>query len=250
LKYNEYLKKTDAEATIQNKIAALNQFFKFAVKLNQIEENPFAIVKQKRPPSRAGERFLTVKQLDKLLDALYQKALKKPKHLQRYVAGLLSASIGPRISEVVGINRNDFLEFPDGSFGVKLHRKGNEYQIIPLREDVWEVIREFIGGSIDQLDNRPLFVNPSGNRITDVTLREWIREGAKTAGIRRKIKVHDLRHSCATHLLDQGETLENVRWLLNHKDIRTTQIYTGTTNKKISEKMPIKVKCIKETPVE
>lgn len=237
LNYNEYLKKNYAAATIQNTISPLRQFFEFCVKWGLIEKNPFAIVKQVGVQNRANEKFLTVKELDKLLEALYQ--YKKP---QRYVAGLLLASIGPRVSEVVQLSHNDFLELPDGNIGVRLLRKGGEYQIIPIREDVWEVVKDFMGHDVDPGDHRPLLVNPSGNRITPETLRTWIRETAKEAGIKKDMSTHWLRHSTGTHLLDRGESLENVRWLLGHKSIKTTQIYTHPTSKKISEKMPIKVK--------
>ncbi len=237
LNYNEYLKSTKSPATVQNTISPLKQFFDFAVKFRLITDNPFSIVKQKGVQNRANEKFLTVKELDKLLDALYQ--YKKP---QRYVAGLLLASIGPRVSEVVQLNHNDFLELPDGDIGVRLLRKSGKYQIIPLWEDVWEVVKDFMGHDIDPADDRPLFVNPSGNRITPETLRTWIRETAKKAGIKKDISTHWLRHSTATHLLDRGESLENVAWLLGHKNTRTTQIYTHPTNKRISEKMPISVR--------
>lgn len=237
LNYNEYLKQHNSPATIQNKISALRQFFEFCKTWGLIEKNPFAIVKQKGIQNRTNEKYLTVKELDKLLDALY--SYKKP---QRYIAGLLLVSLGLRVSETVQINHNDFLELPDGNIGVRIHRKGGDHQIIPLRNDVWKVVRDFMGHDIDPSDDRPLFLNPSGNRISTESMRAWIREAAKKARIKKNVSTHWLRHSTATHLLDRGESLENVRWLLNHKSIRTTAIYTHPTRKRISEKMPIKVK--------
>lgn len=236
LGYADFLGATVSPATVQNRISTLSRFFRFAKDCGLIETNPFAVVKQKKVPNRAQEKFLTVKELDRLLKALSIAGQRE------YVLGLLLASLGLRISEAWGLSHSDFLEAPDGSIEVRVLRKGGEIQLLPLRDDVWQVVRDFMGHDANSFSQVPLFLNPSKKRASVNSLRTWIEEAAKRAGIERKISPHWIRHSCATHLLDHGASLENVKWLLNHKNLLTTAIYLHETDKRISEKMPIEVK--------
>lgn len=236
LDYDAYLKQSCAPATVQRQISTLTRFFGFAHKCGLIEANPFAVVKQTSVPNHAAEKYLTVKELDRLLDTLADMGKRQ------YVLGLLLASLGLRIAEAQELSHSDFIESPDGGIEVRVHRKRDKYQLLPLREDVWQVIRDYLGHEPNQFDTRPVFLNPSGNRISSDGMRDWIEKAAKKAKIKKPITPHWIRHSTATHLLDRHESLENVRWLLGHASVKTTEIYTHATDKKISEKMPIKVK--------
>ena len=235
LDYNSYLGQTVAPATVQNRISALNRFFRFAKDCGLNDKNPFAVVKQVKVANHAREKFLTVKELDKLLKALLISGQRE------YVLGLLLAALGLRISEAGALSHSDFLEAPDGSIELRVKRKGGEVQLLPLRDDVWQVAKDFMGHGPNSFNQTPLFLNPSKKRASTNSLRTWIEEAAKKAGIKKKITPHFLRHSTATHLLDQGASLENVKWLLGHKSLETTSIYLHETDKKISEKMPITV---------
>ena len=239
LGYNTYLKGFCAPATVQRQISTLNMFFAFALKLEIIKTNSFAIVKQTKVPSSVKQKFLTANELDRLLNVLAET---RPKE---YVLGLILASLGLRISEAVNLSHNDFITSPDGGIEVRLLRKGNKIQLLPLRDDVWQVVQAFMGHGTDASDTRPLFTNPSGNRTSDVTLRSWIERAVKKAGIKKRATPHWLRHSFATLLLDKGQTLENVCWAMGHSNVSTTSIYLHPTDKKISDHMPINVKQIK-----
>lgn len=233
--YNTYLKGIDSPATVQRKISTLNRFYAFAMSCGLIQANPFTVVKQQRPPNKAKDKFLTVPELDQLLSVLSETGPRE------YVLGLLLASLGLRISEAVNLSHNDFIESPSGDIEVRLLRKGNKVQFVPLRQDVWEVVKSFIGHGPDAYDTEPLFKNPSGDRISARSVEAWIKKASEKAGISKPVTPHWIRHTTATHLLDQKESLENVCWLLGHSSIQITQLYTHPTDKKISEKMPIKV---------
>lgn len=236
ISYNDFLKVNYSEATTQNRISTLKKFFEFCQEVGLIEKNPFAVVKQVKVVNHCAERFLTEKELNKLLDAL------KAKSQQRYVLGLVLASLGLRISEAVNLSHSDFIEAPSGGIEISLLRKGNIQQSLPIRSDVWQVIEKFMGHGPNAFITEPLFKNPSGNRCSVVTLRTWVKEASKKAGITKDISPHWIRHSTATHLLDQGVTVKNVAWLLNHANTSTTSRYLHVTDRDISGKMPIKVR--------
>lgn len=236
LNYNEYLKKNYAAATVQNTISPLKQFFDFAVKFKLITDNPFAIVKQVGVPITSQDKFLTVKELDKLLNALAEK---NEKH---YVLGLLLAATGMRISEVQQLSWSDFIELPDGGIAINALRKGNIRQILPLRSDVWEVLKAFTGKEIDPGDNSPLFLNPSGKRATNESLRTWIREGAKRAKIKKPVSPHTLRHTFCSLSLAGGASVRDVQAYAGHSRLATTERYLHEQNMKVGEFMPLKVK--------
>lgn len=235
LDYDSYLKATVAPSTVQRHISTLTRFFAFAMKCGLVQTNPFAAVKQKRVPNRAAERFITAKELSKLLDEL------KKAGMREYVLGLLLASTGMRVSEVHGLSWNSFMEGPDGSILVNVLRKGGSYQLLPLREDVWDVLKAYMVREIDAQDNSPLFLNPSGQRASVESLRTWIREGAKRAGIKKAVSPHTLRHTFASLSLSNGASLQDVQAYLNHSSVTITQIYLHPQNMKVGEYMPIEI---------
>jgi len=236
IEYNSYLKGVDSPATIQRKISTLTRFFAFAMNCGLVTANPFVVVKQRKVPNRVAEKFLVSEEIDRLLVALRQKEEK------RYIFGLILAATGMRISEARNLCWCDFIEAPDGSILVNLLRKGNEYQLLPLRSDVWKEVQAFMDRPINQFDKAPLFLNYYGDLISDNGLRNWISEAAQKAGITKVCTPHVLRHSFATHSLANGADLRNVQAYLNHKSIKTTEAYLHATNMKVGEFMPINVK--------
>lgn len=236
LEFDKYIKTVNSDATVQRQISTLKKFFDFAMECGLIDKNPFAVIKQKGADNKCQEKFLTTKELNSLLDALYQEGQAE------YVLGLLLASLGLRISEAAQLSHNDFLEAPSGEIEVSLLRKGNKKQLLPLRDDVWQVVKNYMGHGVDPSNCQPLFLNPSKRRISSISLRAWVEKASKKAGISKTVTPHWIRHTTATLLLDKGVSLENVAWLLNHANIATTSRYLHPTERKISEKMPIDVR--------
>ncbi len=235
LDYDAYLKTTCSVATVQNRIATLKMFFKFAMECGLIDKNPFALIKQHKPPSNVANKFLTTTEIDRLLAALKQKGEK------RFILGLLLASTGMRISEAQEISWKDFYAMPDGSVSVSVHRKGNEYQLLALRNDVWEAIKAYAGKEINNFDQSHLFSNPSGDRASVVTLRAWIKAGARKAGIKKLVSPHTLRHSFCSNALSAGADIRDVQEYLNHRSLTTTQVYMHGQNKKVGDFLKLKL---------
>ena len=237
LNYSEYLKTTCALATIVNKITTLRTFFRFAMDCGLITSNPFTLIKQKGVPNRAGEKYLTTKEIDKLLTAL------KAAGQREYILGILLASTGIRISEAWELSWSSFVEAPDGTMLLNVLRKGGEYQLLPLRQDVWELIHTYMGNRpINQFDKHvPLFLNPSKQKASVVSLRTWIIDAGKKAGIKKHCNPHILRHSFATNSLDNKADLQNVSWYMGHSSIKTTSIYTHPTNKQVGDFLKLNI---------
>jgi site-specific recombinase XerD len=241
LSYDAYLKSQYGPATVQRHISTLTRFFGFAEKLGVIDRNPFGIVKQRKVPNRVAEKFLTKKELDRLLDALAEKGSK------RYILGLLLAATGARISEIQQLSWCDFLLLPDNSISINLLRKGNIRQLLPLRRDVFEVVKDFMGKELDPSDESPIFLNAQKKRASTVSLRTWIEEGRESAGLAKHITPHFLRHNFASSALAAGASLRNVQEYLNHSSVTTTQSYLHATDLRVGEFMPMTVKPLKTT---
>lgn len=116
--------------------------------------------------------------------------------------------------------------------------KGNKERIVPLSDMSIDAFNKWMSNGKPNFPTKPgnyIFVNKSGDKLTRQGVWKLIKEIAKNAGITKKISPHTLRHSFATHLLNNGFNLRYVQFLLGHKDISTTQIYTHITTDKLRE---------------
>ena len=236
LEYNEYIKSSYSVATVQNRIATLKMFFKFAKECGLIDKNPFALIKQKSAPNRASEKYLTTKEIDKILTAL------KAAGQREYILGILLASTGIRISEAWELNWSSFVESPDSTMFLNVLRKGGDYQLLPLRQDVWEAIHEYMDHRpINKFDKEPLFLNPSRNKASVVSMRSWIINAGKKAGIKKRCNPHIFRHSFATNSLANKADIQNVSWYMGHSSLKTTSIYTHPTDRKVGDFLKLNI---------
>jgi len=232
LDYDAYLKSTCSPATVQNRIATLKMFFKFAMECGLVDKNPFALIKQHGVPSTAGQKFLTVKEINRLLAELEKTG--KREHL----LGLILVYTGMRISEAAGLSWSDVTEMPGGEIYLNILRKGNKRQMIYLRPDVAKELVEFMDRPLNQQDHTPIFLNPSKNRASVVSLRTWIISAGKRAGIKKHCNPHILRHSFVSLCLANKADLRAVQEYVGHCKITTTQLYYHNDNDKVSDYMP------------
>jgi integrase/recombinase XerD len=134
---------------------------------------------------------------------------------------------GLRVSELVTLGLNDVnLE----TRVLVARGKGRKERLVPIGAPAAEAVRSYLSTSRDALlrgrRSKDLFVTPRGGRMTRQGFGKLLGRHARTAGIRRRISPHKLRHSFATHLLEGGADLRAVQAMLGHADIATTQIYT------------------------
>ncbi|MBU2576201.1 MAG: tyrosine-type recombinase/integrase [Nanoarchaeota archaeon] len=127
---------------------------------------------------------------------------------------------GLRVSEIINLKKED-VNFEEGLIHVKM-AKGRKDRFVKIPNSVIEDLENFmkISGGVY------LFGSNRGGKLTDSTIQAIMKNSAKKAGIKKRVYPHLLRHSFATHLLEQGTDLRVIQKLLGHSDIKTTQIYT------------------------
>jgi integrase/recombinase XerC len=222
-----------SKATIARKLATLRSFFKFLVKRGRLAMNPVSAV---RTPKQE-------KKLPKFLEYEEVKRLLETPSLDNWLGARDRAimetlySTGMRVSELVALNMDD-VDF----LGEVVHvrGKGKKERIAPISSAALQVIQHYMefrnkrARSNDNFDSRVLFVNKHGGRLSTRSVRRKMDKYLTMAGLDPSISPHTLRHSFATHMLNNGADLRSVQELLGHQSLSTTQIYThlGTTKLK------------------
>lgn len=143
-------------------------------------------------------------------------------------------SSGLRVSELISLRLKD-ISLEAGYILCK--GKGNKERLVPLGEPAVQAVKSYINGPRQRLAGKKssniLFLNSRGQQMTRQGFWQILKKWAREHGLDQNISPHMLRHSFATHLLDNGADLRSVQELLGHSDISTTQIYTHLTRKRI-----------------
>ena len=221
-----------SKATLSRKLAALRSFFKFLAREKQLQANPVLGISTPKRDKKLP-RFLDLGEITHLLEAPSGKNWEGKR--DRSILETLYSS-GVRVSELVGLNRGD-LDLLSGL--VKIRGKGKKERIVPIGEKALGSLRDYLealpaGRKSDEL-NQPLFLNRSGTRLTDRSVRRLILKYARQISLKKGISPHTLRHTFATHMLDRGADLRSVQELLGHANLSTTQIYTHVTTRRLQE---------------
>ena len=225
LKEREY-----AASTVARKVAATKSFFHFLVTEELIDDDPTATldspkVKKQLPKAISSEAM-------ELLLAEPAKS-STPKALRDKAMLELMYATGMRATELVDLDIND-INLPSSS--VRVIGKGDKERIIPIHSRAVQAIETYLRRGRLQLlkdpDEKALFLNPRGERLTRQGLWLIIKDYVERAGLDPDITPHTLRHSFATHMLESREaTLVDVQQFLGHANISTTQVYTQVTSK-------------------
>ncbi|MDI3299447.1 MAG: site-specific tyrosine recombinase XerD [Bacillota bacterium] len=215
-----------APSTIARRVAALRAFYRFLLKEGARRENPALEVGRPALPYRLP-RVLSVEEVDRLLAAPPAGTARGCR--DRAMLELMYAS-GLRVSELVQLNLGD-LDLEEQV--VRCWGKGARERIVPVGSRALAALEAYLGWARPRLvrerRQEALFVNARGGRLTRQGFWKLLRGYARRAGIRQRITPHTLRHSFATHLLENGADLRSVQEMLGHADIATTQIYTHLT---------------------
>ncbi|MCL6639034.1 MAG: site-specific tyrosine recombinase XerD [Firmicutes bacterium] len=218
--------------TISRRLAALKAFYRYLFREGIINEDPLAGLESPRPAQKLP-RVLSVAEVDALLA---QPRISKPAGLRDKAMLELLYATGVRVSELVSLNR-EHINLENGF--IRCFGKGAKERMVPVGEIAGRFLREYLARGRNKLtregNTEALFVNRHGSRLTRQGFWKIIKKYARLAGISREITPHTLRHSFATHLLENGADLRSVQEMLGHADISTTQIYTHMTGKRIRE---------------
>jgi integrase/recombinase XerD len=221
-----------ATATIARRLAALKAFYQFLVREQRIKADPTANLESPKLEKRLP-RVLTVHEVERLLG---QPDPVQPAGVRdRAMLELLYAT-GIRVSELVSLDVSD-VNLDMGY--IKCSGKGSKERVVPLGTLAIQSCREYLGGARNRLvkdrEELALFVNHHGHRLTRQGFWKIVKRYADDAKIDKEITPHTLRHSFATHLLENGADLRSVQEMLGHADISTTQIYTQVTRGRLKE---------------
>jgi integrase/recombinase XerD len=211
-------------------LSSLRQFYQHAVRDGWLEQDPSARVEAPKL-GRPLPKSLTEAEVEALLEA---PGIEDPEGERDRVMLEVLYATGLRVSELVGLTL-DQVELQRGL--VRVIGKGGKERLVPLGEEALDWLRRFLAGGRGLLLNgqlcSALFPTRRGTGMTRQAFWYRIKKHALTAGIRRSISPHTLRHAFATHLLDHGADLRVVQMLLGHSDLSTTQIYTHVAQERL-----------------
>jgi integrase/recombinase XerD len=209
------------QRTIAKGLSALRSFFQFCILEELRPDNPAGAITTPRGELRLPG-VLSVEQVEQILDSI---DIATPGGLRDRALFEMIYSSGLRISEAVSLDQTHL--YLDEAL-VRIHGKGDKERLVPLGEEsvLWltRYLSEGRPHLVRSIAERAVFLNRRGTRLSRKGMWKRFHELTQSVGI--DAKVHTLRHSFATHLLEGGADLRSVQELLGHADIGTTQIYT------------------------
>lgn len=218
-------------ATISRHISSIRSFHQFMVR-EQIVQQDASLHIEKPKKDRTLPDVLSQQEVNKLLDIQETG----PLDLRTKAMLELLYATGLRVTEMINLKTTD-LHLLMGF--VQCFGKGSKERIVPLGDTAKHAIEDYIENGRHQLvkqqATKTLFVNQHGRPLTRQGFWKILKKKALEAGIRKNITPHTLRHSFATHLLENGADLRIVQEMLGHEDISTTQIYTHVTKTRLKD---------------
>jgi len=220
-----------AATTLARKVAAAKSFFKFMVAEDKLRDNPTDNVASPNV-GRQLPKPISISQVRRLLEQPAKLSTPEAKR-DRAMLELLYAS-GMRVSEMISLNLGNV--DTEGDF-VRCFGKGQKERLIPIYRRAALAVQEYAKEARPRLvrndEEKALFLNRRGKRLTRQGFWQILKAHAKAAGLDREITPHTLRHSFATHMLSGGADLRSVQELLGHANISTTQVYTHLTSEHV-----------------
>ena len=215
-----------APTSVIRKVASLRGFFKWAASSGILEKNPASTLEQPKTPQRLP-KVVSLKEVEEML----HNNLTPFEH----VIMELLYSCGLRVSELVNLKLNDI---DMSSKYIRCFGKGSKERIIPIGEKAKNVVKEYLPTrdlliKKFNLTTKNLLIKDNGHFVTRQDIYNFIHAQGKL--IHKNISPHTLRHSFATHLLENGADLRVVQELLGHSDVSTTQLYTHISKKRLKE---------------
>ena len=237
--YLHFIQRFDyKKTTIARKTASIRTFYKYLFRERYIDSNPaISLSAPKRPKSLP--KFLTTDEIEKILNNV---KIETPAGFRNRVILELLWATGMRVSELSNLNFGD-LNIEENE--IRVFGKGAKERIVLISDRAKQYLVQYIntarkllapGYNIGEInENSPLFINSTGFRLQNKTIRNAINEVVEKIELPKKVTPHVFRHSFATHLIENGADLRVVQELLGHAGISNTQIYTHISMKHMQE---------------
>lgn len=231
--YLAYLySKNYSKRTITRHISSLRSFYKYLMKEQVISKNPMKLISNPKS-DHPLPKFLYFQELESLLSIPNQNT---PLGLRDAVLLELLYSTGVRVSELVSIQIKD-INFHDKK--IKVFGKGSKERYVLYGSQLQTLLEHYLSSTRGQLlkdkHNDYLLLNHLGNPLTTAGVRTIINKVIQKGALQFHISPHVLRHTFATHMLDEGADLKSVQELLGHENLSTTQIYTHVSNEHLRQ---------------
>lgn len=222
-----------AASTTNRMISTLKNFFHYLIREQKMDHNPMDLI-QGAKNRKHLPKTLSSKEIDRLLDS--PDAETNNGIRDRAILEVMYAS-GLRVSELTHLKMNE-LHLELGF--IQTIGKGDKERIIPIGEEALFWIKKYLEEvypvySKKSTDSTILFLTQRGKQFTRQGIWKNLKKYVNLAGIDYEVSPHILRHSFATHLLENGADLRMVQELLGHSDISTTQIYTHVSKQRLQE---------------
>ncbi len=220
-------KKEVSRTTMLRKISSLRSFARFLANRGLIKINPFTLFsapkRDKKLPS-----FLTEEEAANLMESEISHRF----HYRNKAILELVYSSGLRRSETIGLNIGD-INYSEGL--VKVLGKGNKERIVPVTDIALDALSNYLATRPQAAPEEPLFLGSKGGRLSGEGLAQVIKKSAIAGYVARKVTPHSLRHSFATHLLNNGCDLKSLQEMLGHKSLSATQVYTHVSLERLKK---------------
>ena len=240
-----------APTTTARKLSAMRSFYHFLVRSNRLDKNPFKGLSSPRK-GRALPKVLSTDEAIRLLEApvqmnmsgeqdtIIRKAWKSYAGVRDRAILELLYSTGMRVNELVELTEPQ-LDVIGGS--ARVRGKGKKERLCPLGSFAIKAVREAMKRrdevqllhAWDHVEPRPLFLNRKGGALSVRSVERMMKKYVVACGLNPELTPHSLRHSFATHMLNEGAELRVVQELLGHASLSTTQIYTHVSIERLKE---------------
>ncbi|MEI6531277.1 MAG: site-specific tyrosine recombinase/integron integrase [Chlamydiota bacterium] len=213
--------------TVVRRLSCLRSFFKFSCREGQTLHNPMEDIESPKLERRIPH-FLSYEQVQRLFDAPDQKSYLGVR--DRTIMEILYSS-GLRVSELVGLNRRDF---DSVNQSLRLLGKGKKERVVPITDTAAGWILKYLEHkerALIEKDHEALFLGRFGTRLTPRSVDRKFALYLQASGIAGTVTPHTIRHTIATHWLENGMDLKTIQALLGHSCLATTTIYTHVSTK-------------------
>lgn len=221
--------KKNKSSTLSRKISCLRGFYNFLINNLVFNNNPFVLIRLPKKEKKLP-RFFYYNELEQLLDV---PNLSNPLgQRDRVILEILYAS-GVRVSELINIKIVD-INYEE----IKVFGKGSKERIVRIGDYAREALDLYLNDGYKKLNKHNsnyLFLNDNGNKLTTRGIRYILDNIIRKTSINKKISPHMLRHTFATHLLNEGCDILSVQELLGHENLSTTAIYTHITTDRLKD---------------
>lgn len=230
--------KNYSPATMARKIATLRSYYKWSHKHGLTESNPMTMIRTPKQTKRLP-KVVSLEQIERLLSTPNDSEVLGARD-RAMLETLFSTGI--RVSELVDLDLEDLDEAGEA---LLIRGKGKKERLAPLGAHALRALshyvekvkgdRKFAEAWTKDTGTRVLFINKHGGRISARSVRRKLDKYLRQVGLDPSISPHTLRHSFATHLLENGADLRSVQELLGHQSLSTTQVYTHLTSEQLRE---------------